>query len=608
MTSPEPLEKQQEPEKMDVEDVTSDMSEQNKITEAVLTETTVEEVTDTKEIDAPILEAEPIVIEKTDENETGMETETVEVITTLPEDKSKSEDIKNEDKAPVAEETPPMIITEIEELPDDKNTLGEVADIIEDLEPVVEEPPAIEEMDELQNVGEVLEKECDEILSKVQDVTNLDNIPIKPLLNTIAEETMETENTDSNDIVDRILDTEMELAMKPCEEVEVNKASDVETQSEGEIPNKEDNTADKVPDENPTECVKESKDIENINDESSPKETGVDNKVEVQESNTESLENKTEAEEVKEQTKEKHIEEKSEEKILKVENTQSKDVEQKKIEVDESKTMTVENTEENQVTREAISREVESKTEVVENKTEIIENENDLVENKVEVVENITEVVENKTEIVENKTDTGVVENRMEVVESKAEAVEKKMEVVESKTEEVQNETHVSEVKTDIENTTAVTESKEELKENIMEVEDKVLDAKNETDKPTTESQKLEIRPVTEESTEVKEIASVTEEVKPETEVIEVQVNGKATNGDSETTNLNGDVSQAEELSSRLSVENGKEEVNGSNGVSNDVEQGQGDNKMETEISDIKVKSVASDEPRTDPIDQPTEA
>ncbi|CAG4953696.1 unnamed protein product [Parnassius apollo] len=63
-------------------------------------------------------------------------------------------------------------------------------------------------MEVLQSAGEVLEKECDEILSKVQDVTNLDTMSVKPLLNPIAEETMET--GDSNDTVDRILDTEIQ--------------------------------------------------------------------------------------------------------------------------------------------------------------------------------------------------------------------------------------------------------------------------------------------------------------------------------------------------------------------------------------------------------------
>ncbi|CAH2230622.1 jg19528 [Pararge aegeria aegeria] len=129
---------------------------------------------------------------------------------TVPKEKVEVTEVK--EQAPLAEET---IITEIEEITDKEN-LSEMVEIIEDLEPVVEEPNGSEDM-ELQNVGDVLEKECDEILSKVQDVTNLDNIPLKSTLNPIAEETMETDNLDSNDIMERILDQETELETQQAE-------------------------------------------------------------------------------------------------------------------------------------------------------------------------------------------------------------------------------------------------------------------------------------------------------------------------------------------------------------------------------------------------------
>ncbi|KAJ0173652.1 hypothetical protein K1T71_010801 [Dendrolimus kikuchii] len=714
VTSTEVLQKPEEPEKMDVEEPVNDTVDQKESVEATRPETIVEDVTDAKEIaETPTCETESIVeesTEKTEEKMSEMDTETTGVInsTALPEDKSKPEDTKEEDKAPVAEETPPTVITEIEELPDDKQSLSEVAEIIEDLEPIVEEPPAIEEMDDLQNVGEVLEKECDEILSKVQDVTNLDNIPIKPLLSTIAEETMETENTDSNDIVDRILDTEMELAMKPCEDIEVIKPeemSDTKTQMEHvETAKQEENIPEKVPDGKPTEFItEEPKNIDNKIEKSSPKEENVEDiQVNVKDTIVESLENNMQTEESKEQTVEKPVEKNPKETVVNIENKDSNNVvEQNNIKTEESKTEPiVVKIKETEVTPQVVKNKievVENKTEVVEKKTEVVENKTEVVENKTEVVENKTEVVENKMEVVENKIDenksevvgnkTEVVENKTEAVENKTEVVENKIEVlenktevlehktevlenkteiIESKTEIVENKTQVAENKTQVAenktqvgenktevvenktevvenntevvehktqvgedkiemvknktdneenktevptNKTEVTESKE-IKESEMEVDDKVVDMKDETDAPMTESQEeRKESAVTEETMETKESISVPVEVKSENEVTtETQVNGNTTNGDSETANLNGDASQAEELSSRLSVENGKEEMNGSNGDSNDVEQGQGDNKMETEVADIKVKSVATDEPRSDPIDQPTEA
>lgn len=182
----------------------------------------VEKVPDQKDpADAQTVAIEPMVekIEaKTELNETEkMETDTavaVETVGSVVEPKEPSED--------VIEATPSTV--EFKDITDDKESLSEVTDIIDDVVPIVEEPSHLEEMEELQNAGDVLEKECDEILSKVQDVTNLDYMPVKPL-HTIAEE-METENTDTNDIVERILDSEMELSMKP-EDIDLNTVQEI---------------------------------------------------------------------------------------------------------------------------------------------------------------------------------------------------------------------------------------------------------------------------------------------------------------------------------------------------------------------------------------------
>ncbi|XP_053613845.1 claspin-like [Plodia interpunctella] len=188
-----------------------------KIQDSPVEKAVVEEITDSNDIaDIPVITVEPVVVEesdKTDEIETEkMETDVTE---TTPPGKVETEVKASE------------IITEIEEITD-KNPLPEAAEVVDDIVPVVEEPTAVEEdMEVLQNVGESLEKECEEILSKVQDVTNLDNIPVKPLLNPIAEEIMETENTDSNDIVDRILDTELELGMKQCDDIDLNNVAEL---------------------------------------------------------------------------------------------------------------------------------------------------------------------------------------------------------------------------------------------------------------------------------------------------------------------------------------------------------------------------------------------
>ncbi|XP_063895945.1 claspin [Helicoverpa armigera] len=470
-----------EPEKMDVEEEAApELKPEEAKTEVVAekVETVVEEVTDSNEIaDTPVCDIEPIIEESSDKTELPetekMETESSDV----PEPKA---ELKNGDKdAPVPEETPPAsVITEIKDITNDKDGLSEVTEMIEDLEPVVEEPPATQDMEELQNVGEVLEKECDEILSKVQDVTNLDNIPLKPLLNTIAEETMETENLDSNDIVERILDSEMEMEMKETAEkdrkaaeaaAESKAAPDGETTEKQEVANNETVT----PVEKPTEVVAEVQATDVANDKidsSSPKIT---------------------------------------------------DDEAKKLPADEK----------------------DKKTEA------------DKVENKIETeISSTPETDDSKTKVAEAITEK---------------AADKKIDAEEKKAE---------------------TDKPEPEKKDTPAEQSKV---ESETPVESKESQK------------------VPEEVKPDSEpkeTKEAQVNGKATNGDAAIVNQNGDASKEDELSSRLSMENGKEVVNGANGDSTKTDQDKTEKSTEVDVADIKVKTVAVDEPRNDPIEQPTEA
>lgn len=194
----------------------------------------VEEVGDSNE-SAPVVEMEPIVEEVVEEK--GAKTE--EKQTENGESKEPDSTGKKEKVEVSATDGAVMdtVITEVDETTE-ADEIEEVAETIDDLEPIVDEPPPAEDMEELQNAGDVLEKECDEILSKVQDVTNLGNIPIKPLLNPIVEENMETDNTDSNDIVDRILDTELDLEMKQCADIDLNTVTEIteetKTETEGE--------------------------------------------------------------------------------------------------------------------------------------------------------------------------------------------------------------------------------------------------------------------------------------------------------------------------------------------------------------------------------------
>lgn len=283
IVSAAPKEETKEEEKMEVEtentipETPATPAEQEKEAEKIVTE--IEEITDSNEpVDAPMVDIEPVVEEENKTEEKEKETDKEEVKTSNGESDTKPiEEIlvkKVSENSPDSTEKPV-----IEEITNDNNSpLAEVADadIAEELAPIVEEPPATEDMEVLQNVGEVLVNECDDILSKVQDVTNLDSIPVKPLLNPIAEETMETENLDSNDIVDRILDSELELEMKQNEivdsasTVENNKTKEEKSASE-EAPTVETNGVDvekpeadvesnkKIKDSSPTDASAESK-------------------------------------------------------------------------------------------------------------------------------------------------------------------------------------------------------------------------------------------------------------------------------------------------------------------------------------------------------------
>lgn len=215
-------------EKMEVEDAPAAEPKAQK------DEIVIEEVTDSND-SAPVVDMEPNVEEVLEEKEAKTEEKQNE----NEESKEPESAVKNDDVdvSPADGTTLTTVVTEVEKLTEPQD-LKEVAESIDDLEPIVDEPQPVEVMEELQNVGDVLEKECDEILSKVQGITNLDNIPIKPLLNPIAEETMETDNTDSNDIVDRILDTELDLEMKQCADIDLNTVTEIteetKTESEGE--------------------------------------------------------------------------------------------------------------------------------------------------------------------------------------------------------------------------------------------------------------------------------------------------------------------------------------------------------------------------------------
>ncbi|XP_038206609.1 claspin-like [Zerene cesonia] len=265
----------EESEKMEVDDAPIEDAK-NKTTEDAPVETTIEEVTDSKDVDAPVCDIEPIVSEANlDKAENGekMETEIVNGsneavksnVDEVAKEKIDTKELKEEkvpmetadvpkdqsevkkDNGPVAEETPPTVITEIEEITNEKEDLSEVAEIIDDLEPVVEEPASATDLEDLQNVGDELEKECNEILSKVQDVTNLDNINVKPLLNPIAEDPMEVEDEVSKD-VDKLLGAEAAIESKTPEDVKPSEATNGEETKEVTCENSKSETKAEIKD------------------------------------------------------------------------------------------------------------------------------------------------------------------------------------------------------------------------------------------------------------------------------------------------------------------------------------------------------------------------
>lgn len=501
-----------EVEKMEVEDPLVTPEETKETVLPVKEIVAIEEITDSIVDDStPAVELEPVVVKEgqTEETETKTDKKQTEEMDTEAEKVVPETVTKNgEAKVPVVEETPaPTVITEVEEVTDKQ--LGDVADIIEDLDPVVEEPAADEDMEDLQNVGEVLEKECDEILSKVQDVTNLDNIPLKPLLNPIAEETMETENIDSNDIVDRILDTELEMEMKQDTELEME--------------------------------MKQCEDID------------VNNVTEMtEETKPEAVQNNTEAANIPEikDAKDKNP----------LENVESKVVAEKNVESSPAETKTGDDVQKSDTASKETSAEVSS---VMEK-------------------EAVEETKENNSAAVDVKSSTDKIKPGSD--EGKTD------------TEEIQS------VRKEIKPAEEITPT-EEVKSSVDDSKSAPAESKSE---PETKIAPKENTNAEEESnTTPKESNIAPEESKPEKESNDLHVNFKS-NGEAEK--VNGDISKDDkELSARLSVENGNA-VNGSNGDSMDTEEGQGDHKVDSEKTDIKVKTVSTGESPTDPIEQPTEA
>ncbi|XP_062532207.1 claspin [Bombyx mori] len=499
----------EEPEKMEVEEsisVPANDSTKTKGTNDCI-ETIVEEVTETEIAEATAIDIEPVVIEETvDKAEEKTKTEKMEE-DPIPDVKSLELPIEKvcTEAASVPEKTTPTTITEIEEVLDDKQNLTEVADVIEDIEPIVEEPETVEDIEELKNVGEVLDKECDEILSKVQDVTNLDSIPVKPLLNSIPEETMDTENIDSNNIIEKILEAEMELG--------------VQDGAKGESETVDGVASSKI-------------------------------------STAENCEN--------------------EQLIVSDPKSNEKDVSEKTVPLENTESSPIEKTDD---------RKAEPSEELA------IESQNKEEEIKMKTEENIREETVERTEVVDNQE-----QNKVEEDEQSAD-IDKKIgehrkEIIES-VPQIEKET----TKLDTNERSAASESKE-VEETKMEQE--LVTDKNIPEATNTNN----VQAICANETEATDTTvEKVDEVKVESDN-DPQVNGNSANGNDKV-NLNGDSAKDEELNARLSAENGKE-VNGANG---DVaEQVNTDKKSETEISEIKVKTVAAEESCNDPIEQPSVA
>lgn len=508
----------EEPEKMDVEEVVDTKESKKTETEEVFADkqAVIEEITEINEtVVEQSVEATPIIIEVDTEKGKEMEVELPVIIESIEAPDQKIDEQSKEEKVSLAEETVLSIVTEIEDVSDEKQSLGEMVEIIEDLNPVIEEPEGVEDIDDLKNVGEVLEKECDEILSKVQNVTNLDSIPIKPLLHPIAEELMETENTDSNDIVDKILDTEMEMESKLCSDNQITTVQEVLE----------------------TKVIAEGK--ETIADKDKPQMDATD-----------------------------------------------------KISMDNCKVNEI--SEDSNCKQIVVQKNPENKKEIktVECQTET---KMETVECQVNMDENIIDMQESKDEAKDSKTDTHKVDSKemesgKQIITEKEIKVSKEEESIskiayKTKDNEKIEEKEIQEV-----------EKEKVLKENVDEISEKPEVSKV-ANKESATATEIEVA-VSKESN--------SEEIKSENELKDTQINGNTTNGEVNVVDLNG-VSKDEELKFWFSIETHRQADNESNGESA-RDQGQGDNKIETDVTDIKVKTVSADEPPNEPIEQPTEA
>lgn len=701
-TSPQPENKSEKIEKMEVEEEENTTKEETKAekhtSEAVEQfENIVEDITGAEEVtDVFVSDAKPIITECTGTKMTVTEPQSG-VVNSVSDSKSNGDKHASEES---------LVITEIKDITNDKESLSEGAEIIEDLVPVVEEPVA-QDMEDLQNVGEVLDKECDEILSKVQDVTNLDNIPLKSLHPIAEEETMEKEDMDTNDIVERILDKEQELEMKKCE-MDLNSVQNISatkpttgtdksevfqvTDKPSEVLEPKEKPLETIVEEAKADEVKEKHvDVKSTTEETVKGNSLLEEKVKENKITQEKVkESNVTVEKVKDSGTEEKIKEISvpEEELMETvvpeENVTETNVTEDKVEeitankakettttvteekvketiVPEEKIKEVSATEtevkEASVTEEKVEKAILAEEKVKENnstedelKKTILQKKNDEIEQKVnEPTED--EAKEKKEsdlsdDIAMNSCDTDgkVKDNSITEKKVKEETLEqcsiikKDVSVVEQKVEDgesgkleeskaildvVKPTNESSEIQMEVDSTPETGDNKKsvdaEKTENKSETEEMQVEgekseahstnlstetnAKIENDEISMEVDQTETNP-----TDKVPTTSAVETVQPDNDSKQTQVNGKATNGDADMTDLNGDASKDDELSSRLSMENGKEIVNGANG--DVIAEAKPENKVDDikEVTDLKAKTVAMDGPPNDPIEQPTEA
>lgn len=134
----------------------------------------------------------------------------------------------------------------IEEIPPNENAFGE------NVQPVVEEP--MEADIGVINVSDILGKQCDSMLLEISNMENLVADAMKPILESRGCEGASTngasENGDSNDIVESILDKELEMEQEKAEKCE---AMVVGQDMEVKVTDKEKTVADSDKIENKTE-------------------------------------------------------------------------------------------------------------------------------------------------------------------------------------------------------------------------------------------------------------------------------------------------------------------------------------------------------------------